>query len=157
MQRVAMGTAWKLYFCPHSVPHGTSWLLVPKPSSPQHQSPPESTQKTCGCSARTTCLSSLFWFVNVIIQKHIYHPNLSQMSWCWLHSGLASAGWRGARSLPSSALSGAGGLALLRCLCLLPVLPARRFSLGSCCSEDALRGCNLKTSAVAENDNEGVY
>lgn len=110
MQRVAMGTAWKLYFCPHSAPHGTSRLLVPKPSSPQHQSPPESTQKTCGCSARTTCLSSLFWFVNVIIQKHIYHPNLSQMSWCWLRSGLARAGWRGARSLPGSVWRGARGL-----------------------------------------------
>lgn len=54
-------------------------------------------------------------------------------------------------------VEGGEGLALLRCLCLLPALPARRFSLGSHCSKDALRGCNLKTSAVAENDNEGVY
>lgn len=29
MQRVAMGMAWWLYFCPRSEPYSISWLLVP--------------------------------------------------------------------------------------------------------------------------------
>lgn len=76
--------------CPTAGPG--CWYLTPARSSTRD--PQKAPTNPRGCSTRTTCLCSLFRFVNVIIQKHIYiyiSRNLSQMSRRWLCSGLARA------------------------------------------------------------------
>lgn len=54
--------------CPTAGPG--CWDLTPARRSTRD--PQKAPTNPRGCSARTTCLCSLFWSVNVIIRKHIY-------------------------------------------------------------------------------------
>lgn len=129
------------YACPHHVPHSRSWLLVPNPSSQQHQRPPESRHEppwlfskghlplllvsVCKCNYPKT-------YIYIYISR-----NLSQMSRRWLCSGLARAVQAAARDgeharrSPCTACGQAGiALSTTAFVSGLP-LPARRRQPGS--------------------------